>query len=135
MGRGAVATTRRSELGEDPQGRPRRRRSRGRVAEAELTSAVRAPALHVVAVEERARVRAAARGGATEAELAARVAAPTLDAPVDEELLLETHVHFRPGNRRPRIELQSTAHPLAVEQRTGITLARAWQIVHAYMPN
>jgi hypothetical protein len=49
--------------------------------------------------------------------------------------LLETRVHFRPGNQRPRIELQPTEHPLAVEQRAGITLARAWEIVHAYMPN
>jgi hypothetical protein len=49
--------------------------------------------------------------------------------------LLETHVHFSEGRLRPTIELEPTDHPLAVEQRTGITLARAWEIVHHYMPN
>jgi hypothetical protein len=49
--------------------------------------------------------------------------------------LLKTRVHFRPGSQRPTIELEPTDHPLAVEQRTGITLERAWDIVHQYMPN
>lgn len=49
--------------------------------------------------------------------------------------LLETQVHFREGGLRPTIELEPTEHPLAVEQRNGITLARAWEIVHHYMPN
>jgi hypothetical protein len=48
--------------------------------------------------------------------------------------LLKTRVHFRDGNRRPTIELEPTQHPLAVDQRNGITLARAWEIVHLYMP-
>jgi hypothetical protein len=50
-------------------------------------------------------------------------------------LLLKTRVHFRAGNQRPTIELEPTAHPLAVEQRNGITIERAWQIVHRYTSN
>jgi hypothetical protein len=49
--------------------------------------------------------------------------------------LLKTRAHFRPGGLCPTIELEPTDHPLAVEQRTGITLGRAWEIVHRYMPN
>lgn len=37
---------------------------------------------------------------------------------------LKTHVHTRPVGERPFIELEPTDHPLAVEQREGITLAR-----------
>ncbi|MER5352927.1 DUF2199 domain-containing protein [Kitasatospora sp. NPDC002551] len=36
-------------------------------------------------------------------------------------LLLKTHVHTRAVGRRPLIELEPTDHPLAVEQREGIT--------------
>jgi hypothetical protein len=46
--------------------------------------------------------------------------------------LLKTRVHFRSGGMRPTIELEPTAHPLAVEQRTGISVERAWEIVHRY---
>jgi hypothetical protein len=49
--------------------------------------------------------------------------------------LLKTRVHFRPGGLRPSIELEPTEHELAVEQRRGITLARAWEIVHHYLPS
>jgi hypothetical protein len=49
-------------------------------------------------------------------------------------LLLKTRVHFRGAGLRPTIELEPTDHPLAVDQRTGITLERAWAIVHRYMP-
>ena len=49
--------------------------------------------------------------------------------------LLKTRVHFRAGNQRPAIELEATDHPLALEQRNGISLARAWEIVHRYMPS
>lgn len=45
---------------------------------------------------------------------------------------LKTMAHFRSGNLRPTIELEPTDHPLAVEQREGITLERAWEIVHYY---
>lgn len=37
---------------------------------------------------------------------------------------LKTRLHTRPIGERPFVELEPTGHPLAVEQRTGITLAR-----------
>jgi hypothetical protein len=37
---------------------------------------------------------------------------------------LKTHVHTRPVGERPSIELEPTDHPLAIEQRKGITVAR-----------
>jgi hypothetical protein len=49
-------------------------------------------------------------------------------------LNLKTNVHTRPVGERPFIELEPTDHPLAVEQRTGITPERvqwiAEQLVH-----
>lgn len=51
----------------------------------------------------------------------------------ENTFLLKTSVHFGSGKHRPTIELEPTDHPLAVEQRTGITLERAWDIVHRYM--
>ncbi|SEF26106.1 hypothetical protein SAMN05421837_10384 [Amycolatopsis pretoriensis] len=39
-------------------------------------------------------------------------------------LNLKTHLHTRPPGERPVIEVESTGHPLAVEQRDGITLVR-----------
>lgn len=45
---------------------------------------------------------------------------------------LKTRAHFRGNGLRPRIEVEPTDHPLAVDQREGITLARAWEIVHFY---
>ena len=53
----------------------------------------------------------------------------------ESTLLLKMRVHFRRGDQRPTFELEPTDHPLAVEQRTGISLERAWEIVHHYMPN
>jgi hypothetical protein len=41
---------------------------------------------------------------------------------------LKTHVHTREVGRRPRIELEPTDHPLAVEQRAGITWDRVQEI-------
>jgi hypothetical protein len=41
---------------------------------------------------------------------------------------LKTHVHTRAVGRRPFIELEATDHPLAIEQRQGITLDRVQQI-------
>lgn len=43
-------------------------------------------------------------------------------------LNLKTHVHTRPVGERPFVELEPTDHPLAVEQRTGITLDRVREI-------
>jgi hypothetical protein len=37
---------------------------------------------------------------------------------------LKVHVHTGPVGSRPTLELEPTEHPLAVEQRTGITMAR-----------
>lgn len=53
--------------------------------------------------------------------------------PVDTQQL-KTMAHFRGGKLRPTIELEPTDHPLAVDQREGITLAKAWEIVHFYEP-
>lgn len=41
---------------------------------------------------------------------------------------LKTMVHTRPVGERPFVELEPTDHPLAVEQRTGITIERVRQI-------
>src|SRR5262245_37177138 len=43
-------------------------------------------------------------------------------------LHLKTRVHTREVGRRPRVELEPTDHPLAVEQRTGITWDRVREI-------
>ena len=48
-------------------------------------------------------------------------------------LSLKTMAHFQGGEQRPSIELEPTGHPLAVEQREGISLDRAWEIVHFYL--
>lgn len=48
-------------------------------------------------------------------------------------LSLKTHVHTQPVGERPIAELEPTDHPLAVEQRTGITLARVQQIAEAML--
>ncbi|MCP2288567.1 hypothetical protein APR08_001481 [Nocardia amikacinitolerans] len=49
-------------------------------------------------------------------------------------LNLKTKMHSRPPGIRPTVELEPTDHPLAVQQRTGITLARvqaiAEQLLH-----
>jgi hypothetical protein len=47
-------------------------------------------------------------------------------------LLLKTRAHFRPGGLRPTIEVLDTDHPLGRDQREGIDLAKAWEIVHHY---
>jgi hypothetical protein len=39
-------------------------------------------------------------------------------------LSLKTYVHTQPVGLRPLVELEPTDHPLALEQRDGITLAR-----------
>jgi hypothetical protein len=46
---------------------------------------------------------------------------------------LKTMVHFRTGNSRPTIELEPTDHPLAIDQSEGISLDKAWEIVHHYV--
>lgn len=43
-------------------------------------------------------------------------------------LNLKTNLHTRAVGQRPMIELEPTEHPLAVEQRTGITMARVQEL-------
>jgi hypothetical protein len=43
-------------------------------------------------------------------------------------LNLKTMIHTRPVGLRPLVELEPTDHPLAVEQRAGITFARVREI-------
>jgi hypothetical protein len=45
-----------------------------------------------------------------------------------DTLNLKTMVHLRDGGVRPYIELEPTGHPLAVEQREGITVERVAEI-------
>ena len=46
---------------------------------------------------------------------------------------LKTNIHLRDDRIRPFIELEPTNHPLAVEQREGITVDRVAEIYAAYM--
>ena len=46
---------------------------------------------------------------------------------------LAAKVHTRPIGERPLIELESNDHPLAVEQRNGITVARVQEIAEQCM--
>jgi hypothetical protein len=48
-------------------------------------------------------------------------------------LSLKTHVHTQRVGERPLVELEPTDHPLAVEQRDGITVARIQQIAEALL--
>ena len=50
---------------------------------------------------------------------------PVYDA---STLSLRTHVHTQPVGTRPRIELEPTDHPLAIEQRQGISMTRVEEI-------
>lgn len=54
-------------------------------------------------------------------------------APYPDTLNLKTHVHPRPVGTRPSIELENTHHPLAVEQRQGITRQRVLEIAGAVL--
>lgn len=50
-----------------------------------------------------------------------------------DTLHLKTHVHTRPVGQRPYVELEPTDHPLAVEQREGITMDRVREIAEALL--
>lgn len=52
----------------------------------------------------------------------------TLLALYPDTLHLKTQVHTRSVGQRPFVELEPTNHPLAVEQRTGITMDRVREI-------
>jgi hypothetical protein len=45
---------------------------------------------------------------------------------------LEATVYFRGGGQRPRLDLDQTDHPLSLDQRTGITLSMACQLIHYF---
>ena len=45
-----------------------------------------------------------------------------------DTLHLKTNVHTRPVGERPFVELEPTDHPLAIEQREGITMKRVQEI-------
>ena len=49
-------------------------------------------------------------------------------APYPDTVALKTRVHLRNDWLRPYIELEPTDHPLAVEQREGMSAARAAEI-------
>ncbi|GAA1180075.1 hypothetical protein F4556_006312 [Kitasatospora gansuensis] len=51
----------------------------------------------------------------------------------ESTLLLKTHVHTRAVGTRPLIKLEPTDHPLAVEQREGITVARVHELAALLM--
>ena len=46
---------------------------------------------------------------------------------------LKTNLHTKPVGERPEIELEPNDHPLAIEQREGITMARVREIVEAML--
>lgn len=46
-------------------------------------------------------------------------------------LNLKTNLYLRDGGRRPSIHLEPTGHPLAVEQRRGISIRRVEEIAAA----
>jgi len=48
-------------------------------------------------------------------------------------LSLKTTAYFRGGGLRPLIVLAECDHPLYRQQRDGISLKEAWEIVHHYM--
>ena len=50
-----------------------------------------------------------------------------------DTLNLKTHVHSRVVGQRPFIELEPTNHPLAFEQRLGISMARVQEIATAML--
>lgn len=52
----------------------------------------------------------------------------------DESTLnLHTTAHFVGNGGRPKIKVEPSNHQLAIDQQQGITLAKAWEIVHFYM--
>jgi hypothetical protein len=50
----------------------------------------------------------------------------------DSTLNLKTMAHYQSGNLRPLIEVEPFEHLLSDDQRNGITLAEAWEMVHFY---
>ena len=55
--------------------------------------------------------------------------------PYPDTTVLKTRVHLRDNGIRPFIELEPTEHPLAVEQRNGISINRVAEIYSIMMHN
>jgi hypothetical protein len=51
----------------------------------------------------------------------------------EDTLLLKTMAHFRGEGLHPSIIVEPGEHPLAVDQEKGMSLAKAWEIVHFYI--
>ncbi|QYF93860.1 DUF2199 domain-containing protein [Massilia sp. PAMC28688] len=51
--------------------------------------------------------------------------------PYPDTVNLKTRVHLRDGRFRPYVELEPNCHPLAIEQREGISVARVAQLYAA----
>ena len=52
----------------------------------------------------------------------------------EDTLGLKTMAHYQGGELRPLIEVEPTSHPLAVDQREGITLDRLCEVIHPISP-
>lgn len=50
-----------------------------------------------------------------------------------DTMLLKTNVYFRSGHLRPRIELEPTDHPLAVQQREGMSEEEVRRILEVHL--
>ncbi len=50
----------------------------------------------------------------------------------ESTLSLKTMAHFIGNNDRPKIKVDLIDHPLAIDQHEGISLAKAWEIVHFF---
>ncbi len=47
-------------------------------------------------------------------------------------LNIKTMAHYRDNGLRPQIVLEESLHPLYLQQKKGISLFEAWEIVHHY---
>lgn len=54
-------------------------------------------------------------------------------SPYPDTVNLKTMVHLRDHGQRPWIELEPTDHPLAIEQRHGISEARVQELSEAML--
>lgn len=51
----------------------------------------------------------------------------------EDTFCLKTIAYFRGSKQRPYIEVEPSDHQLSIDQRDGITLERAWELVHYYI--
>jgi hypothetical protein len=57
----------------------------------------------------------------------------TLSCYPEDTFCLKTMAHFRDAKQRPSIELEPSDHQLSLDQQNGISLERAWELVHHYL--